>query len=87
MPRNSRRWIDEQVKSFRESEVLPFHEILSADMVKSAVAASGNPDQLAFFLTPLLLPLRLFRADFTANLNHDREHESADIVTTLGILR
>jgi hypothetical protein len=41
MPQSTRRWIDEKVKSFRESEVLPFHEILSADMVKSAVAASG----------------------------------------------
>ena len=41
MPQSTRRWIEEKVKSFRESEVLPFHEILSADMVKSAVAASG----------------------------------------------
>ncbi len=41
MPQSTRRWIDEKVKSFRESEVLPFHEILSADMVKSAVASSG----------------------------------------------
>jgi Transposase DDE domain len=41
MPQSTRRWIEEKVKSFRESEVLPFHEILSADMVKSAVASSG----------------------------------------------
>ena len=41
MPQSTRRWIEEKVKSVRESEALPFHEILSADMVKSAVAASG----------------------------------------------
>jgi hypothetical protein len=26
MPQSTRRWIEEKVKSFRESEVLPFHE-------------------------------------------------------------
>jgi hypothetical protein len=41
MSQSTRRWIEEKVKSFRESEVLPVHEILSADMVKSAVAESG----------------------------------------------
>ena len=33
----TRRWILEQVKSLRESDVLPFHDILDADMVKSAL--------------------------------------------------
>jgi hypothetical protein len=35
----TRRWISEQVKSLRESNVLPFHDILDADMVRSALAA------------------------------------------------
>jgi Transposase DDE domain len=34
----TRRWISEQVKSLRESTILPFHDILDADMVKSALA-------------------------------------------------
>jgi hypothetical protein len=33
----TRRWISEQVKSLRESNLLPFHDILDADMVKSAL--------------------------------------------------
>ena len=41
MPQSTRRWIEEKVKSFHESEHLPFHEVLSADMVKSALAAEG----------------------------------------------
>jgi hypothetical protein len=41
MPQSTRRWISEKVKSLSEEELLPFHEILNADMVKSALAAAG----------------------------------------------
>ncbi len=41
MPQTTRRWILEKVKSLRESELLPFHEILGVDMVNSALAAEG----------------------------------------------
>jgi hypothetical protein len=41
MPQTTRRWIEEKVKSYRESEHLPFHEVLNVDMVQSAVAATG----------------------------------------------
>ena len=41
MPKATRRWISEKVQSLRESEVLPFHDILDADMVKSALDAEG----------------------------------------------
>jgi Transposase DDE domain len=37
----TRRWISEKVKSLRESNVLPFHDILNAQMVKSALDAEG----------------------------------------------
>jgi hypothetical protein len=37
----TRRWISEKVKSLRESNVLPFHDILDTDMVKSALAEEG----------------------------------------------
>jgi hypothetical protein len=37
----TRRWISEQVKSLRASEVLPFHEHLDAAMVNDALAAEG----------------------------------------------
>lgn len=38
MPQSTRRWIDEEVHSLRESTVLPFHEILDAAMVDAALA-------------------------------------------------
>jgi len=41
MPQATRRWISEQVKSLRESNVLPFHDILDANMVKAALAEEG----------------------------------------------
>lgn len=41
MPQSTRRWIEEKVKSFHESEHLPFHEVLNTDMVKSALAEEG----------------------------------------------
>ena len=42
MPQATRRWIAEKVKSLRESNVLPFHDILSATMVQSALAEEGG---------------------------------------------
>ena len=41
MSQATRRWISEKVKSLRESNVLPFHDILDARMVKSALAEEG----------------------------------------------
>jgi Transposase DDE domain len=37
----TRRWISEKVKSLQESNVLPFHDILDATMVKAALVAEG----------------------------------------------
>ena len=44
MSQSTRRWIKEKVKTLHESQLLPFHEILDVDMVKSALAA----EQVAF---------------------------------------
>ncbi len=41
MPRSTRRWISEEVRSLREPNVLPFHDILDADLVRSALAEEG----------------------------------------------
>jgi hypothetical protein len=41
MPQSTRRWISEKVKSLRESDVLPFHEVLDAKMVQTALKAEG----------------------------------------------
>jgi Transposase DDE domain len=41
MPQATRRWISEKVKSLQESDVLPFHDVLDADMVKSALDEEG----------------------------------------------
>jgi len=41
MPQATRRWIRDKVKSLHESDALPFHEVLDAAMVNSAVASSG----------------------------------------------
>jgi hypothetical protein len=37
----TRRWISEKVQSLRESDVLPFHDILDAQMVQAALAEEG----------------------------------------------
>ena len=41
MPQATRRWISEKVKSLNESNVLPFHDILDAEMANSALASTG----------------------------------------------
>ena len=41
MPQATRRWISEKVKSLRDSQILPFHEILDAAMVNRALLAEG----------------------------------------------
>ena len=41
MPQATRRWISEKVKSLHEADVLPFHEILDAEMVNAALASAG----------------------------------------------
>jgi hypothetical protein len=41
MPQATRRWISEQVKSLRDSQVLPFHDVLDVSMVNEALAAEG----------------------------------------------
>ena len=41
MPQATRRWITDKVQSLRESDVLPFHDILDAGMVRSALAEEG----------------------------------------------
>jgi hypothetical protein len=41
MSKATRRWISEQVKSLRDSQVLPFHDVLDAGMVNEALAAEG----------------------------------------------
>jgi hypothetical protein len=38
MSQSTRQWIFEKIKSFRESDALPFHDILDAQMVKDALA-------------------------------------------------
>ena len=41
MSQATRKWISEKVKSLQESNVLPFHDILDATMVKAALVAEG----------------------------------------------
>jgi hypothetical protein len=49
----TRRWISEKVKSLRESDVLPFHDILDADLVRSALAEEGVTFNACIY-TPLV---------------------------------
>jgi hypothetical protein len=47
MPQSTRRCISEEDRSLRESDVLPVHDTLDADMVKSVLAEEGvNHDPL-----------------------------------------
>ena len=41
MSQATRRWIAQKVQSLRESNVLPFHDILDAKRVEAALAAEG----------------------------------------------
>ena len=41
MSQTTRRWISEKVKSLRDSQILPFHDVLDAAMVDRALRAEG----------------------------------------------
>jgi hypothetical protein len=41
VPQATRRWISEPVKSLGDSQILPFHDVLDADMVDQALRAEG----------------------------------------------
>ena len=41
MSQATRKWISEKVQALRESNALPFHDILDAAMVKAALDAEG----------------------------------------------
>ena len=41
MSQATRRWISEKVKSLRDSQILPFHDVLDAAMVDRALRAEG----------------------------------------------
>ena len=47
MSQATRRRISEKVKSLHDSDALPFHDILDADMVKAALAAEGVSSRIA----------------------------------------
>jgi hypothetical protein len=71
VPQSTRRWISEKVRSLRESDVLPFHDILDAQMVQDALAEEGVTFSeriytplvtLALFLSQVLDPDHSCRA-------------------------
>ncbi len=41
MPQATRRWISEKVKSLKQSNGLPFHDLLDAEMVSAAHTSAG----------------------------------------------
>ena len=41
MSQSTRRWISEKVESLRDSQVLPFHDIIDVGMVNQALRAEG----------------------------------------------
>ena len=53
MPHSTRRWIADKVRSLRESDLLPFHDILDAGMVDSALAEEGVTFNTCIY-TPLV---------------------------------
>ena len=53
MPHSTRRWIDDKVRSLRESDLLPFHDILDAGMVDAALAEEGVTFNTCIY-TPLV---------------------------------
>src|SRR5712672_2807073 len=53
MSQATRKWILEKVKTLRESNVLPFHDILDVKMVKAALDAEGVTFNQSIY-TPLV---------------------------------
>lgn len=71
MPQSTRRRISEEVRSLRQSDVLPFHDILDPQMVREALAEAGVTFSeriytplvtLALFLSQVLDPDHSCRA-------------------------
>ncbi len=55
MPQSTRRWISEEVQSLRDSNVLPFHDLLDADLVQSALAEEGVTSHECTYTPPVTL--------------------------------
>jgi hypothetical protein len=53
VPHSTRRWIADKVRSLRESDLLPFHDILDAGMVDAALAEEGVTFNTCIY-TPLV---------------------------------
>lgn len=53
MSQTTRRWISDKVRSLRESDVLPFHDILDAGMIRDAPAEEGVSFNACIY-TPLV---------------------------------
>lgn len=53
MSQATRRWISENVKSLRDPQILPFHDVLDAAMVDRALRAEGVPFHERIY-TPLV---------------------------------
>jgi hypothetical protein len=82
MPQATRRWISEKIKSLRESNVLPFHDILSATMVKAALAEEGVTFHQSLY-TPLVT-LCLFLSQ-VLDPDHSCRAAVARLIVWLGI--
>ncbi len=67
MPQATRRWISEKVNSLNESNVLPFHDILDAEMVNAALASAGVTFKERIY-TPFVTLCRSDRGDTVRKL-------------------
>ncbi len=72
MSQATRRWISEKVKSLRGSQVLPFHDVLDADMVNQALAAEGVTSYQSTYTPPVTLCLFLSQV-----IDHDHSCRAA----------
>jgi hypothetical protein len=68
----TRRWISEQVKSLGDSQVLPFHDVLDADMVRRVLEAEG-----VTFLERVYTPLVTLAAFLSQVIDPDHSCRAA----------
>jgi hypothetical protein len=82
MSESTRRWISEKVKSLQESTVLPFHEILDAKMVETALAQCGVTFRDRIYTPLVTISLFLSQA---IDLDHSCRAAVARLIVWLSI--
>ena len=78
MSQATRRWISEKVQSLRDTQVLPFHDVLNVGMVNDALAAEGVMFHERIYTPLVTLCMFLSQTINRATTRTDSNHEVGD---------